>query len=167
MGLFSPLLPDRREDSVYQMDFGRLYEQGYRGLLFDIDNTLVGHGAPADPRAIALFDTLHSIGFETCLISNNDEPRVRPFAEAVNSRYICKAGKPSGRGYQKACEEMGLSAAQVCFIGDQIFTDTWGANRAGIHSILVKRLYFHEEIQIHLKRILEWIVLLFYRENEQ
>ena len=60
--------PGSMETSTYQIDFESLYREGYRGLIFDIDNTLVPHGAPADDRAIALFDRLKSIGFSCCLL---------------------------------------------------------------------------------------------------
>ena len=71
--------PGSMETSTYQIDFEALYREGYRGLIFDIDNTLVPHGAPADDRAIALFDRLKSIGFSGCLLSNNPLPRVESF----------------------------------------------------------------------------------------
>ena len=73
------LYPDEYLDSTYTIDFKKLYKDGYRGILFDIDNTLVPHGAPADKRAVALFKKLREIGFQTCLISNNKEPRVKSF----------------------------------------------------------------------------------------
>lgn len=56
--MFDRFFPDRYVASTYVIDFEKLYEEGYRGLIFDIDNTLVPHGAPADARAIALFDRL-------------------------------------------------------------------------------------------------------------
>lgn len=167
MAGLSCFYPDERKESVYGIDFKALYSQGYRGLLFDIDNTLVGHGEPADERAVSLFKTLHETGFSTCLISNNKAGRVKPFADAVESFYICKANKPSAAGYEKGCEVMGVTKDQALFIGDQLFTDIWGANRAGIRNIFVKRLYFHEEPQIHLKRILEWIVLAFCKTSKR
>ena len=68
--MFDRFFPDRYVASTYVIDFEKLYEEGYRGLIFDIDNTLVPHGAPADARAIALFDRLKKIGFKCCLISN-------------------------------------------------------------------------------------------------
>lgn len=55
--------PDEWLDSAYVIDYEKLYKEGYRGLIFDIDNTLVPHGAPADERAIALFKRLREIGF--------------------------------------------------------------------------------------------------------
>ena len=78
--------PDDYIASTYVIPFEELYKKGYRGLIFDIDNTLVPHGAPADERAIALFERLRNIGFDTCLISNNQEPRVQPFADKVGSK---------------------------------------------------------------------------------
>ena len=56
--MFRCFFPDEYVDSTYVIDFDRLYQEGYRGLIFDIDNTLVPHGAPADARAIALFEHL-------------------------------------------------------------------------------------------------------------
>lgn len=91
------LYPDEYMDSTYAIDFKKLYNDGYRGILFDIDNTLVPHGAPADERAIALFKKLKQIGFTTCLISNNKEPRVKSFCDKVDSDYIFKAGNLAGR----------------------------------------------------------------------
>lgn len=52
---------------------------GYRGILFDIDNTLVRHNEPATSRAIQLMEQLKAIGFKVCLVSNNKEPRVATF----------------------------------------------------------------------------------------
>ena len=157
------LYPSETSESTYTIPFEKLYDEGYRGIIFDIDNTLVPHGAPADERAIELFDKLHKLGYKTMLLSNNKEPRVSPFAEAVKSEYIYKAGKPLLKGYLKAMEKMGTTSKDTLFIGDQIFTDVWGANRAGIHTILVGQIDKKEEIQIILKRRLEAIVLLFYR----
>ena len=157
------LYPSETSESTYTIPFITLYDEGYRGIIFDIDNTLVPHGAPADERAIELFDKLHKLGYKTMLLSNNKEPRVSPFADAVESEYIYKAGKPLLKGYLKAMEKMGTTTKDTLFIGDQIFTDVWGANRAGIHTILVGQIDKKEEIQIILKRRLEAIVLLFYR----
>ena len=86
------LYPDEYLDSTYTIDFKKLYKDGYRGILFDIDNTLVPHGAPADERALALFKELKHIGFTTCLISNNKDPSVKSFCYKVDSDYIFKAG---------------------------------------------------------------------------
>ena len=159
------LYPGEYLDSTYRIDFDRLYKQGYRGIIFDIDNTLVPHGAPADARAIAFFERLKNIGFQSVLLSNNKEPRVKMFHDDVHVPYIYKAGKPSVKGYIRAVEMMGLTREQVLFVGDQLFTDVWGANRTGLTTYLVKPIHPKEEIQIVLKRKLEKIVLYFYRRK--
>ena len=157
--------PDEYLDSTYEIDFDQLYAKGYRGVIFDIDNTLVRHGAPADERACALFAHLKELGFSCMLLSNNKEPRVKMFNDAVNVSYIYKAGKPNPANYKKAMEELGTDTGNTIFVGDQIFTDVYGAKRAGIRSILVKPIHPKEEIQIVLKRYLEKIVLFFYRRD--
>ncbi len=130
--------PGEYVDSTYQIDFERLYEEGYRGIIFDIDNTLVPHGAPADERACALFARLKQLGYSCMLLSNNKEPRVKMFHDAVDVAYIYRAGKPNPASYKKAMELMGTDCTNTLFVGDQIFTDVYGANRTGIRTILVK-----------------------------
>ncbi len=159
--------PDQYVASTYVIDFDKLYEEGIRGLIFDIDNTLVPHGAPADERAIKLFQKLKEIGFRCCLISNNKEPRVAKFNEPIQVDYVYDAHKPSTKNYRKAMEIMGTDTSNTVFIGDQLFTDVWGAKRTGIKSILVKPIHPKEEIQIVLKRYLEKIVLYFYLKNKK
>lgn len=154
--------PDQEAESAYIIDYHGLYEKGYRGVIFDIDNTLVPHGAPADEKAVLFFESLREIGLRTMLLSNNKEPRVKSFADEVGSRYLFRAGKPGRRGYEKAMEIMGTVPESTFFVGDQLFTDIWGAKKAGIVTWLVKPIHPKEEIQIVLKRCLERIVLYFY-----
>ncbi len=163
--MFEMFFPDAYVASTYVIDFEKLYEEGCRGLIFDIDNTLVPHGAPADDRAAALFDRLKRTGFSCCLISNNQEPRVQMFNEKIQVDYIYNAHKPSTKNYLRAMEIMGTDRSNTMFIGDQLFTDIWGAKRSGIRSILVKPIYPKEEIQIVLKRYLEKVVLHFYKKS--
>lgn len=152
-------------DSTYVIPWEEWYRKGIRGVIFDIDNTLVPHDAPADGRAAALFEKLHRMGIKTCLLSNNKEPRVAAFAAAVNTPYIFKAGKPSVKNYFKAVQMMGTKKDTTLFVGDQLFTDVYGANRAGIYGILVRPINPKEEIQIVLKRYLEAVVLHFYKKS--
>lgn len=163
LGMF---YPDEYKDSTYDIAFEDLYDAGYRGIIFDIDNTLVPHGAPADERAKTLFAQLKELGFACCLLSNNQEPRVKMFHEAVQVNYIFNAHKPSVKNYQRAMEMMGTDVDNTIFVGDQLFTDVWGAKRTGIRNILVKPIHPKEEIQIVLKRYLEKIVLYFYLRNK-
>lgn len=158
--------PNEYLDSAYQIEFDCLYHEGYRGIIFDIDNTLVPHGAPANEQAKQLFAHLKELGFKCCLLSNNKEPRVKMFNDDVQVQYIFKAGKPKRSGYEHAMELMGTDRTNTLFVGDQIFTDVYGANRAGIRTILTKPIHPKEEIQIILKRYLEKIVLFFYKRRK-
>lgn len=164
---FSDLYPTKEESSAYLIPYESYYALGKRGIIYDIDNTLVMHGAPADKRSIELFEKLRYIGFKTILLSNNKDERVKPFADAVGSPYIFKAGKPAKRGYLEAMKRMGTEPGTTLFVGDQIFTDVWGANRCGIETILTSPIDPREEIQIILKRRLEWFVLKSYRKKRK
>ncbi len=154
------LFPTFFYKSAYSIPYGDLFKAGKRCVLFDIDNTLVCHGMPADERALELMKSLKSMGFKIGFVSNNVEQRVKSFNEQIGGEYVFKADKPAKRGYLELCERMKMSTAMTVFVGDQIFTDIIGANRAGIESFLVQRIGRKEEIQIHLKRILEAPIIL-------
>ena len=163
---FERFYPTAYYESAYDIDYEKLYEEGYRGIIYDIDNTLVPHGYPADERALELMDRLKSIGFKITFLSNNDAARVEMFNENIGAGYICKASKPYAKGYLKAAEDMGCKPENVFFVGDQLFTDIWGANNAGMRSFLVQPIdRSTDEIQIVLKRMLERIILRKYLKN--
>ena len=167
MSFLRTFYPDEIFEGAYVIDYEEIFAQGIRGIIYDIDNTLVEHGYPADARAIELIEKLKAIGFKITLLSNNKEARVKMFNEPLNVEYIYKAGKPKKGGYRKAMEIMGTTEESTVFIGDQLFTDVWGAKRCGIRNILVRPIDPHEEIQIVIKRRLEAIVLYFYKREQK
>lgn len=161
MSIFYPVRYfDKKED----IPLKAYYQKGYRGIMFDIDNTLVPHDCPIDETTKEYINELKSIGYSICLISNNDEERVKLFAEPLQVDYIYKAWKPSCKGYIAGMEKIGTNVENTLFVGDQIFTDIWGANRAKIYSILLDPIDPQEEIQIVLKRIPEKFVKWKYRK---
>lgn len=159
------LYPSFMMKDAYSIDYEKLHRQGIRGILFDIDNTLVKHGEPADERAICLFRKLQSFGLQYCFLSNNKEERVKSFCEQVGGTYIYKAGKPAVRGYEQGMHKMGTNRENTVFVGDQLFTDIWGANRTGLVSYLVEPIDKKEEIQIVLKRYLEHFVMWLWKHS--
>lgn len=165
--MFNYFFPDEYKISTYVIPFAQLYQEGIRGVIFDIDNTLVPHGEPADDRAKKLFQELEDMGMKSCLISNNQEPRVKMFNENIGVPYVSNAHKPSTKNYLKAMEFMGTNKDNTVFVGDQLFTDVYGAKRTGIRNILVQPIHPKEEIQIVLKRYLENIVLYFYKKEKK
>ncbi len=161
----NPFFPSELIQSTYRIDFERLYQEGYRGIIFDVDNTLVPHGAPADEKAVRLFKRLKKIGFECCLVSNNKRPRVEMFNKDIGVHIVWLAHKPLPGGYRKAMEKMGTDPENTLVVGDQIFTDLWGGSFMGLKTIMVMPINPKEEIQIVLKRILERPILWLYRHS--
>lgn len=160
------LLPDEYYSSTYKIDFKDYYNCGYRGILFDIDNTLVRHNEPATTRAIQFIEKLKAMGFKICLVSNNKEPRVAAFNKKLKVSYVYKAGKPGKKGYLRAIDEIGCTIDNTLAVGDQIYTDIIGSASLGIHTILVKPIDTkHEEIQITLKRIIEKPFIAYFKKK--
>ncbi|MBQ6991730.1 MAG: YqeG family HAD IIIA-type phosphatase [Clostridia bacterium] len=150
-------------DSVFSIDYDKLYNKGYKGLIFDIDNTLVHHGDDSTEEIDNFFKMIQNIGFKTCILSNNNEERIKRFLTNIDSLYISDAEKPDTTNYYKAIEKMKMKKEEVIFIGDQIFTDILGANKSGIASILVKFIRLKDEKKIGKKRHLENLILRLYK----
>ena len=149
------LCPSEMAISAYEIDYDQLYRNGFRGIILDIDNTLVPHGENASDESVYLINKMKNTGFNLCIISNNDEERVFRFNKNIGLPYVFKALKPSKKGYTKAKEILGCSNDKIICIGDQIFTDIAGANRAGMYSILVKPIDPKEPPFVRFKRLLE------------
>lgn len=154
--MIEKFFPHRYYESAYKIDYEKYYKMGKRLLIFDVDNTLALHDAPDDGRAAELFRKLSKCGFINVIISNNGKERVSHFADKLNAdHYIYDAHKPLAYKYVKAMRDTGFKRRETLFVGDQIFTDIWGANNAGIESILVKPLGKEKLLKIRLKRLLE------------
>ena len=157
--------PSAYAASVFQIDYPTLYRHGYRGILFDIDNTLVHHGDDSTPEIDRLFQSIHEAGLKTILLSNNDEERVRRFIRNIDTLYICDADKPDPEAYLRAVRMLGIKREEALCIGDQVFTDIRGANRSGIDSILVHFIKGENEKRIGKKRYLEMAILSAWRHS--
>lgn len=158
--LLEKFAPDCYLQSIYDLNLDELYARGIRGVITDLDNTLVPWNDPL-PNA-ALEDWLRRTqerGFSVYIVSNNSPDRVMRFANALGVPAISNAVKPRRRAFRLACEGMGLTLAQVAVIGDQVFTDVLGGNRLGVYTILVKPVDKKEFIWTRLVRKLESLVL--------
>ena len=157
------LFPCFSISSIYTLDFEKLYQKGYRALLFDIDNTLVLHDEPARD---ALFHRMKAAGFKTAVLSNNGVERVGAFQDRVHADLVIpNAGKPKAKAYLQAVEQFGIKKEQALFFGDQLFTDILGGNRAEVATVLVKPMGKEKYFHILLKRILEKPFLLAYQRK--
>lgn len=164
--MFKKFYPYEHIDSVFSIDYEALYEKGYRGIIFDLDNTLVHHGDNSNEKVDNLFKHIHSVGFKTILLTNNDEDRVKRFIKNIDTEYVCDADKPDPLCYLKVLESLGLKKDEVVYMGDQIFIDILGANKSGIASILIDFIRVDSEKRIGKKRYIEKFILLFYKNSK-
>lgn len=157
MSLFYPHIMLHR---VQQLSPEGLRRAGIRGILLDVDNTLSPHGAPEPaPEAMEWIQKMKREGFLLCIVSNNTEERVAPFAGKLGLAFSAIAGKPLPFGFCRATARLGLSRQQVLAVGDQLFTDICGANLAGIRSALVEPIEPEHTLRFRLKRRLERPIL--------
>ena len=134
------LLPWRQAGSIYDLTGESLEKAGVRLLMADLDNTLCPYSVAEPDQALRTWLTdLEGHGVTLFLLSNSRKPK-RPahFAQALGISYLGHAGKPKVGGYIKTMTEQNVEADACAMVGDQIFTDILGANRAGVRSILVR-----------------------------
>lgn len=122
--MFQAFYPKEYVDSTYEIDFEGLYRRGYRGILFDVDNTLVPHGAPATAQSVELFQRLHERALHR-LICHNKEPGCVLSRTPWRRPLYIKADKPSRRGYEEGMLRMGTDKTNTLFVGDS-FSPMYG-----------------------------------------
>lgn len=160
------LIPQQYVESVQDIDYEALKKQGVKGLIFDIDNTLVPHGADSTAEVDKFCEGLKKKGFRLLLLSNNNEARILRFKKNIECQYICEANKPLPGNYLRAADMMGVTKEEVVVIGDQIFTDIKGANDAGMRNILVKYIGHEKREWKGFRRYLEWMLLKLFFHNQ-
>ena len=154
--------PSACAKSVFHIDYKKLYAMGIRGIIFDIDNTLVHHGDDATKETENFFEEIHAMNFKTVLLSDNSEERVKRFAGNIDTAYVYDAKKPATDGYEKAAGLLGISKEKIIMIGDQMFIDIVGANAFGIRSVLVEPIKLRRFEWPGFKRILEKAILIIF-----
>jgi HAD superfamily phosphatase (TIGR01668 family) len=147
------LFPSEHHDTIFDVDYKKLAKDGYKGIIFDIDNTLVPYNVIyPDDKIIALFEELKVLGFRTCLASNNNSKRVTTFNERLNVVAIPSALKPMTRNLKRAMTLLKTKRKNTVIIGDQLFTDVLAGNRLGIKTILVMPIEEKEQFITKIKR---------------
>ena len=121
--MISKYFPYEYCSSAYSINYQKLFDLGFRGIIFDVDNTLVHHGDDADEKVEQLFEKLKGIGFGTLLLSDNGEERLLNFSKKVNSPYICNAEKPNSEGFNRAVKKLGVRKDKAVVIGDRMFKE--------------------------------------------
>ena len=134
------LIPRGVYPSVTDISPKALAEKGIKLVLADLDNTLVPYRVTRPPEPVVAWKReLEARGIRLFLLSNSRKPgRAQRFAEQLGIPYQGHSGKPKKAGYLRAMERMGARPEETVMVGDQIFTDTLGANNAGVTPLLVR-----------------------------
>ena len=139
LNIFRPRHIVRRYD---ELDCESLLQRGLRGVMIDLDNTLVQWpGTEIDPGALAWVQCLQSNGIQVCLVTNALKTRrAQPVANFLGMPWVKNALKPLGSGFRRGLNILGTSPAQTAMVGDQVFTDIYGGNLLGLYTVLVAPL---------------------------
>ena len=158
MGSF--LYPDMYIDSILEVPLDYLKSQGIRAFIMDLDNTVTEWNSNyITPEVGQWFITINKLDIKACIISNNSEKRVLPVAGALNIPYVYRAKKPRRTAFLRAMNILQTGPLHTAVIGDQIFTDIWGGNRAGAYTILVTPIANKEFAGTKISRCLETFIL--------
>lgn len=152
----NPLIPTYVFDSIYQITPALLQKNQIKGVLIDLDGTMASRHAARPPETVRPFiQALQQAGIKVLVLSNNNEQRVRIFCEDLNAPYLHRAFKPSKAGFMRGAEQLGLPLSSCAVIGDQIYTDTFGGNRAGAAITCYVRSLDLSDALIHFRYLFE------------
>lgn len=158
--MFQLFRPESYLDTVYDLPLDYLADQGIRGIILDLDNTLVAWNDPnPTEKLMRWFDELSERNFRVCILSNNTMQRVKLFAERAGVQALAHASKPRRGAYRTAMQMMNTGPDETIAVGDQLFTDVLGGNRSGIRTYLVRPVAQREFIGTQLVRNVERLIL--------
>ncbi|MBD7964418.1 MULTISPECIES: YqeG family HAD IIIA-type phosphatase [Fictibacillus] len=153
-------LPDQHVQNIVDITPEMLVERGVKGIITDLDNTLVEWDRPeATPELIEWFTSIKEKGILITIVSNNTQHRVKSFSDPVGIPFIYSARKPMTKAFKRALKDMKLKNEQVVVIGDQLLTDVLGGNRLGLHTILVVPVASSDGFWTRFNRKIERIIL--------
>ncbi|MCM3215298.1 YqeG family HAD IIIA-type phosphatase [Niallia taxi] len=164
--MLNNFLPDQFVKNIFQITPELLKEKGVKGIITDLDNTLVEWDRPlATPQILEWFEDMKKNNIKVTIVSNNKEGRVKSFSDPLNIPFIFAARKPMGRAFRRALKEMELSKTEAVVIGDQLLTDVLGGNRSGFHTILVVPVAQTDGFATRLNRKIERRILNWFRKK--
>lgn len=136
--MFKRFVPNEVVQDIYEIRPEKLKERGIKGIITDLDNTLVPWNVKdATEEVKEWLKEMEEHDIKVTIVSNNNEERVRVFSEPLKRPFAYSARKPLTRAFKKVQRDMGLNKDEVVVVGDQLLTDVFGGNRAGLKTILV------------------------------
>lgn len=159
-GFWSAFRPAYFVDSVYDIDPEWLRKRRLRALLVDVDNTIMPRNQSAPGTQLKDWaGSLREADVSLLVISNNWSSRIKVIARELDLEVIAPAGKPFRAAFTKGLDMLGVPAAETAIVGDQVFTDVLGGNRAGLASVLVPPLGAVDLVHTKVLRVLERVLL--------
>jgi len=153
------LKPQLKASSLSGIDLQKLRDAGKKGIILDLDNTItLWKDTAISKEAHEFIEQALKLGFSICLLSNAKKSRTANIAAIYNLPFVSMAKKPMQNSYIRALAMLELKADAVIAVGDQVFTDILGGNRAGCYTILVPPLGTREFIWTKFMRQLEKLV---------
>jgi uncharacterized protein len=154
------LRPSSQVSTVYDIDLTALRARGIRGVILDLDNTIVPWGArEVGPRLPLWIAAARDADLRLCIVSNNMGSRVTAIARQLGLPIVVGALKPRRHALRRALAVMGTTPEATALVGDQLFTDILGGNRLGLHTILVRPQSHKEFVFTRLARLVERFLL--------
>ncbi|MFS0672882.1 YqeG family HAD IIIA-type phosphatase [Ornithinibacillus sp. 179-J 7C1 HS] len=159
-------LPNEHVKSIFDINPIVLKEKGIKGIITDLDNTLVAWDVKdASTEVIEWFKLMKDNGIKVTIISNNKEDRVKMFSEPLGTPFVFSARKPLRRAFITAAKKMGLKKEEIVVIGDQLLTDVLGGNSAGFYTILVVPIVQTDEKITQFNRSIERKIMNYFRKK--
>lgn len=140
---YKNIIPDDYVSSIFDIDYNKLYSNGKRLILTDLDNTLISYKATEPTDELYKWKSeLEGMGFEIIIVSNSGKKRVKHFANMLGIKYVNLSTKPLKRGFKKALKiaSTKYKKEEVVVLGDQLLTDVYGAKRMKLSMVLVKAI---------------------------
>lgn len=159
-------LPNEHVKSILNIHPESLKEKHIKGIITDLDNTLVAWDArDATPEVTEWFRRMKEHNIKVTIISNNNWERVKIFSEPLNAPFLFSARKPLTRSFKQAAKEMNLDKDEIVVIGDQVLTDVLGGNVAGFYTILVVPIVQTDGKVTRFNRKIERYILSYMRKK--
>jgi uncharacterized protein len=152
--------PDRFASRLAAVDLDELHTRGFRGLIVDLDNTLMGfRQTELEEDHLRWVAQAHERGFRIVMVSNNFTDRVTSVARRLEIEAIPNALKPLPFGMRRAMRMLGLPRRQIAVVGDQLFTDVLSGKLCGLYTILTEPIEAKDFPVTKLFRMLERVML--------
>ena len=154
------LLPTMIFSALTDLSAEFLHSRGIKLLMLDFDNTIVPYTTSTPTEEMRTWlQTMAASDIQLCVVSNSHKDRVKIFCARYGMDCITHANKPFSKGIRECLARYEIPSENCALVGDQIFTDTLGANCAGVRSILVKAIDNHN-IWLKLRHVAEMPFIL-------